>query len=596
MIDIDYYTKLVFGSNQTLINKFYGTYNFKSLRGFKNFLSNLPNNTEALERLRNRNVPNDTVNSLLEHSTKMALVLENVVEDGFEFLNRMVYPNIDIATLLPELNPDTRGSSDLVDCPCCENTKTKAFIVKIRNENTGTISCNRKNGCNKNTSIFKYIAERQDHVESIETINYLAKQVGIDFSVYVRNREMHREDNGIFQDKDYVCDRDTITNNINAKKKKNNPYGISEFETIKPDFNQTFKKVNLLKVLGDYKIYSEQDKIRIIYQYIKTFTLKETDRKDMEIYLGKRGISRASAKDFGLLKADKINELVNELKEIFGKEDLIKYKILNNKGYWKYSLLTEEGNFIYNDSIVSFMHDVYSDSPTNIEFKFFGDKVKGSSTKAVSMSNSAILNSNYYSNITIDNLKNNDKENKVIWWNEGSLDTKCLSSMGMLSNGLIGAGKHFNKNLGLYKNKTHVICLDEDKAGRESAITLAKKLKMIGVKQIYNASWNEQYGNDMNDLLNGNNLHKITLSLFVFRLNEDTNTYDVSIDRENVKYMNNETIQKAYKEQARAYYEVSRLTGEDISTLYKKVKIKEDSNSNDNALSNIDNNTNIKKI
>lgn len=35
---------------------------------------------------------------------------------------------------------------------------------------------------------------------------------------------------------------------------------------------------------------------------------------------------------------------------------------------------------------------------------------------------------------------------------------------------------------------------------------------MIGVKQIYNASWNEQYGNDINDLLNGNNLNKITLS------------------------------------------------------------------------------------
>ncbi len=569
MIDVNYYTKLVFGNDTNMISKLFSKYKFHNLFSMKKFLDELPTNSILLDKLKNNyNIKDEHIKNLFSQATTLSSSLENIIENPFDYLNRQVFPIVDIGSLLYDLNPNTNGSTDLVDCPCCEDRSTKAYIVKEDGENTGTIACNRLKECGKTTSIFNHVRDREG-LDFISTVKFLSNQVGVDYDIYTRNREMHIEDNGIFQDKDYVCDADSIIKK-NISKKSKNEYGITEFETFTPDFDKTFKKVNLLKVLSNYKNYNNSDKIKLIYSYIKNFTMKEQDRKEMNIYLGKRGISQESSKDFGLLKANKINDLVNELKEIFGKDDLIKFNILNEKGYWKYTLLTKDEEYIYNDSIVIFMHNIYSDSPTNIEFKFFGDKTIGSKRKAISMSNSEELYSNYYSNITIDNIKSADKKDKFIWWNEGALDVKCINSMGALSNGFIGAGKHFDKNLGFFKDKVHIICLDEDKAGIKSTEKLAKKLKMIGSKYIYVANWEEKYGNDINDLLNSKNLDKIKLTLMNFTLNEKTNEYDLSYDISNTKALNPSIIEKAYKELDTAYKEVSLITGQDISTLYKK--------------------------
>lgn len=566
MIDVNYYTKLVFGNDINMINKLFGNYKFHSLFAMKKFLEELPNNNNLLDKFKTR-INNEQLKNMLSQANVLSLSLDNVIENPFDFLNREVFPNIDMGNLLYDLNPKLSGGTEMVDCPCCNDRSTKAYVVKEGGENTGIIACNRLKECGEKTSIFNHVRSREG-LDFISTIKFLSNQVGIDYDIYNRNREMHIEDNGVFQDKDYVCDSNTIIQkNINRKSK--NQYGVSEFEILSPDLTKLFTKPNLMKALHNYNKYPDKDKIKLIYNYIKVFTMKEQDRKDMHTYLGKRGITIESAKDFGLLKANKINDLVNELKEIFGKDDLIRFNVLNEKGYWKYTLLTKDDEYIYNDSIVTFFHSIYSDNPTNIEFKFFGEKAIGSKRKAISMSNSEILDSNYYSNITIDNIKSSDKQNNVIWWNEGSLDVKCMNSMGFLSNGLIGAGKHFDKNLGLYKDKIHIICLDEDNAGIKFTSVLARKLRMIGVKQIYCASWNEEFGNDINDLLNSKNLDKIKVSKIEFTLNEDINEYEITYDIEEIKPIPTYIIEKAYKELEVAYQEASLSMGKDISSLYR---------------------------
>lgn len=564
MIDVNYYARLAFGDDLNLISSLFGRYKFNNLFLFKKFLEELPNNETLLQKL---NLNEETHKKLISQSNSLSLVIEGAIENPFDFLNKNVFPVVDVDNLLYDLNPKTSGGTVLVDCPCCQDTSTKAYIVKEGGDNTGTIACNRLKECGERTPIFTHVRDREG-LDFISTVKFLANQVGIDYDVYSRNREMHVEDNGVFQDKTYICDSETI-NKKNIERKSKNPYGISEFETFTPNVDKSFRQVNLMKLLHNYNNYNDADKIRLIYSYIKHFTMKEPDRKDMHIYLGKRGITIDSAKDFGLLKANKINDLVSELKEVFGVNDLIKFKVLNEKGYWKYLLETKDKKFIYNDSIVSFMHDMYNDSPTNIEFKFFGDKTIGSKRKAISMSNSEELYSNYYSNITIDNIKSNENKDKFIWWNEGSLDVKCINSMGALSNGLIGAGKHFEKNLGFFKNKIHIICLDEDNAGIKSSLTLAKKLKMIGCSSIFTANWDEKYGNDINDLLNNKNLDKIKLTKIDFVLNQETNEYNLSYDITSQKTLNKSVIEKAYKELEKAHMEVSLATGQEIKNFIK---------------------------
>lgn len=564
MIDVKYYASQAFGNDTNLISNFFSRYKFNNLFLFKKFLDELPNNTNLLEKL---NLSDEANKNLISQSSSLSLVIDGIIENPFDFLNKDVFPVVDTDNLLYDLNPKTSGGTVLVDCPCCQDTTTKAYIIKESGDNTGTIACNRLKECGEKTSIFKHVRNREG-LDFISTVKFLANQVGIDYDVYTRNREMHIEDEGVFQDKNYVCDSEAIIKKNLAKKSKN-AFGISEFEVFTPNIEKSFRQVNLMKLLHNYNNYGNADRIRLIYSYIKHFTMKEPDRKDMNIYLGKRGISVNSAKDFGLLKANKINELVAELKEIFGVNDLIKFRILNEKGYWKYSLETKDKKFIYNDAIVSFMHDIYNDSPTNIEFKFFGENVIGSKRKAISMSNSEELYSNYYSNITIDNIKSKENKDKFLWWNEGSLDVKCISSMGALSNGLIGAGKHFEKNLGFFKDKVHIICLDEDNAGIKSSLTLAKKLKMIGCSSVFVANWDEKYGNDMNDLLNNRNLDKIKLTMVNFTLDSSINEYKLSYDRTNIKSLNQSVIEKAYKEMEIAYHEVSLITGEDIASFSK---------------------------
>lgn len=583
MIDVAYYSKylsLDSQSSENLIKKFFQNFNFDNLFKFKLFLQELPNNANLLDKIRENNKPlsQDRRNLLLNQANQLSHIVNSMQINPSDFLNDTVFPNVNIDSLLYDLNPKKSGNAHLVDCPCCNDKKTKAYIVLSGGQNTGTIACNRLNECGEKTSVFKHIQDRE-HLSYIDTVKYLANQVGIDYDVYIRNREMHKEDNGVFQDKNYNCD-------IKELEKKDTQIKVKDIYTVgelgelqQADYEKSFKNVDLTRLLMNYKSYDDTDRLRLVYSYIKKFTLQEEDKSKMYEYLASRGIPQKNTANFGFLKANKINSLVAELKEIFGEEDLIKFNILSNKGRWKYSLLTKDEKYIYNDSVVFFANDIYNSSPTNIEFKFFGENVVGSPRKSISMSNSELLNSNYFSNITIDILKKDS--NIPIWWCEGALDVKCIESMGGYANGLIGAGKHFNYNLGLYKDKVQIIALDEDEAGRKNSLILAKKLLKIGVKNIYFASWSEEYGNDLNDLLRNRNLDKIILTKVLTSINKDTGEIQISNSIDDKALLPQKLIQNAYKNLDLANDELKKK-----SDINKQAFIQKKSFSSDNHIQN----------
>lgn len=195
MIDVNYYTRQAFGNDTNLISTFFSRYKFNNLFAFKKFLDELPNNTSLLEKL---NISNEVQQNLFQQSNSLSFVIDGIIENPFDFLNKNVFPVVNTDNLLYDLNPKTSGGTVLVDCPCCQDTTTKAYIIKEGGDNTGTIACNRLKECGEKTSIFKHIRNREG-LDFISTIKFLANQVGIDYDAYNRNREMHVEDNGVFK-------------------------------------------------------------------------------------------------------------------------------------------------------------------------------------------------------------------------------------------------------------------------------------------------------------------------------------------------------------------------------------------------------------
>lgn len=550
MIDLKYYVNSVLSEHQDsdLLIKRYSHYKFKNLYGMKTFFENIVDsrNFSQIEDEKEKE-------KIIQLSNAFSLTLDFLVVDTDGFLKDEVYPKLNFSDVLYDLNPSVSGANIMVDCPCCSDTakKTdKAYIVKIGNENTTSIQCNRLKACGKTTSVIKHIGNREG-LDFLDSVRYLGDSVGVDYDLYVRNKEMHIEDNGIFRDKDYTCDAKEIEKK-KVEKKVSNVYGFGDIDFKKADTSKEFKnQINTMKLLYRYDSLSESGKVQLIYSYIRNFTLKEKNREDLYSYLNNRGINKDKCHDVGYLKASQINILVRELKEIFNVNDLVKYKILNEKTKsWNYKLITKDEKYVYCDSAVFFMHDIYTDIPTNIEFKFFGDATIGSPRKAVSMSNSHLVDSNYYGSANnIDYIKK-DNQSKLserqCWWTEGAIDSKVLEYLDIKSNGLIGAGKHFNENIGWFKDKIHIIALDEDDAGSKNSVILAKKLKMSGAKHIFFACWDDTFGNDINDLLVSRNLDKVKLAYCEFGLDKEKKI-TVSSLISDVQKLNVNQINKAYE-------------------------------------------------
>jgi hypothetical protein len=546
MLDIKYYIKsaLPKQEDQDAILKFFGKIKFNSLLDSISFFKNIDKKVGFISNKKEKE-------KILGLAPSVVQGLEAQRISPLDFLNAQVFPQIDMMEAIADLRPKKSGNSIICECASCRDAKKKhptkdnrdAFVVSSGGMQTGTIKCSR-GSCGETTSILRHIMDR-DNTNFRETVINLAKSVGIDYESYERNSELHIEDNGSFKKNNIEIERKALKVEL-EKRHYRNEFGLMDIEFKKADLSKDFRfNLTTSSLLGRYGELDKKYRVQMIYDYIKMFTTRERDRGEMVEYFAGRGLSEEATRDVGVLKASKVNKLVSELKDIFGEKDLIEFGVISEKfKSWRYMLLTKDDKYTMCDSAVFFMHDIYSNIPTNIEFKFYGDKVEGSPRKAVSMAQSDIVPSNYYgSGNNIDFIKN--ENSKTLWWTEAVIDAKTVEQLGMKANSLIGVQKHFNENIGYYKDKISIIAFDEDVAGIKNSEIFAKKLRLAGAKHIFFASWDTQYGKDLNDLLQSRNLDKIQISFAVFSKGEN-GEITISSDIGKLQYLQETNIAMAY--------------------------------------------------
>lgn len=89
-----------------------------------------------------------------------------------DLLEYEIYPKLNRAEALPELEPQDKGKTFLLKCPACD--KRDAFIYK----DGYAIKCNRVNNCGYSSSLWDYIKER-DSLTQAETLKKLARIAGV---------------------------------------------------------------------------------------------------------------------------------------------------------------------------------------------------------------------------------------------------------------------------------------------------------------------------------------------------------------------------------------------------------------------------------
>jgi len=553
MLDLKYYTQVSLPKEEdrNLVLKYFSKIKFNSLYDSIHFFKDIDKKVSFINTQADKD-------KLKEIAPNLVHGLESQKLNIVDFMNNQVYPNLNISEVLADLNPRENSGTTTLECPCCAGDEKKhstkdqrdAYIVKISNSTqSGIIKCNRENKCGKSTNITKHVMDR-DNVSFRQAITNLAKTVGIDFPTYERNNEMHVEDNGKLKKSSAECEKEALEIKNLAELRKKTKLGLYQIDFKKPDTSKSFKdNLDVSHLYAKYKELKDSHRVQLIYSYIKSFTMKEKDRGTLEKFFNSRGLDKQQMEGVGYLKASKVNKLVSELTEQFGKKDLVDFGITTEKyNSWRYKLLDKDEKFKYCDSAVFFMHDIYSDVPTNMEFKFFGEEAIGAQRKAVSMAQSEIVDSNYYGKSNNIDFIKNDKRN-TLWWTEAVIDAKTLEQFGLNSNSLIGVGKHFSENLGYFTEdkKMHIIAFDEDKAGIVNSEKFAKKLRQAGAKNIFFATWDKSYGKDLNDLLISRDFDKIKLSFARFTMNKDEEI-NVSYDLTNLQSISQNIIEFGYSE------------------------------------------------
>lgn len=89
-----------------------------------------------------------------------------------DILTYEIYPRLDRADIVPELDPQNKGSYYLVSCPQCG--QRKAFVYK----DGFAIKCNRLNECSYHKSLWDYLQETKN-LTAQDTLIELARLAGI---------------------------------------------------------------------------------------------------------------------------------------------------------------------------------------------------------------------------------------------------------------------------------------------------------------------------------------------------------------------------------------------------------------------------------
>lgn len=264
---------------------------------------------------------------------------------------------------------------------------------------------------------------------------------------------------------------------------------IKQPEYVYFDKNIQYTEIILDNIKDNYINFNDYQKMIFIYTLVYRFSLRTLQFGKIEFYK-KRGIDTKIVNNLGYLNQNDITLLEKVLVSYSTKDDLIKFKLFNEEGRWKYgynNIVVPSFN-LYSDTIEGFMlRRTYENkikeiniSCSNIEIP----KPFGLTNKTLHFCDEFIITEGHCDGLAA--------------WQ--GLNKNFISLAGV--NGL------HDEHLTLLKDKIIIIALDEDEAAEQVRKPLATKIQAFAKKVIV-ARWDRKYGKDLNDLLINNHLDKI---------------------------------------------------------------------------------------
>jgi len=377
--------------------------------------------------------------------------------DAKEILQNYINPNLDIPSLIPELEPKDKGYYYRIKCPECG--RKEAYIKKDK----PILICNRLNKCAYKSSLWRYILESRNFTKK-ETLEYLAQNAGVDLNEF-------RDNYNNYSTQNYYIPK----NKIKIK--------------IHQDLSALPEKIinySINKNIKNFQNLNEEEQFQTIITFIYSYSLK-TEQKLKNIYYQKRGIK--APKNIGFLSQSDIRNLSAILLKYFPKEKLYKFELL------KYDC------FKYNFSSFSIIpsFDIFSNFITAIRFRNIYD----SKIKELELSFHRILNPLPY---PLNRAKL--QKFKTFYFTEGHIDGISLGVENFVA--IEGVNSFNPYNLGLFLEKEIIIAFDRDKAGQEGAKKLATFLDKLNITYKF-LVWDEKYGKDLNELKKSNLFDKVSL-------------------------------------------------------------------------------------
>ena len=241
----------------------------------------------------------------------------------------IIYQNIDISTLIPELYIKTRPTYHLLKCPVCG--KKKAYIPIKNGIIKPYIACNRKNKCGIVISLFEYI-KNFHNLSKKETLYLLKKNAGI---------------------KENINYDDFICVNINYT-------GYNKF---------IFNNYSLNELILNFDKIPLRDKFISIVTFIYNFSLK-TNQSQKNAYYSSRGIKSPS--NIGFLSKEDIKILSQKLLDTFPLKYLYYFRFFRDKFFKFNSEYAVIPSFDYYSNLVAAirLRNIHPSKLKEIEISF----------------------------------------------------------------------------------------------------------------------------------------------------------------------------------------------------------------------------------
>jgi len=255
-----------------------------------------------------------------------------------------------------------------------------------------------------------------------------------------------------------------------------------------------FIKIDINKFLPKYKELKPHQKLKLLFSYIYSYSLKTDQTVKIEYYRSRKITNCSLIDKIGTLNKENIKNLTKELLDVFPYEDLVEFKIINPSDHYKRPL---EFKYITKEAFCVVPSFELNNNLTNGLILRATETYDWQKAKEFQISHPETL-------IPIPfpfNRKDLNKQKIII--TEGHIDTLSIAQYlkdkyaYLAIPGIYNAKEEY---LCLLKDKEVYIAFDQDEAGILGAKKLIEKLDKY-TKNITLLEWQKEFGKDLNDLL-----------------------------------------------------------------------------------------------